>query len=95
MEKVKYVLFPGTEAQLGEGRHQDYSFEQWAACFILHMMAMAGKFPEAIPTVALKVALREHSLANVVPRRPSRTFPHERSLPRRPSQTFSSDCRGF
>ena len=38
MEKAKYVLFPGMEAQLGEGRHQDYSFEQWAACFILYMV---------------------------------------------------------
>ena len=42
MEKAKYVLFPGMEAQ-------DYSFEQWAVCFILYMAAMAGKFPEAIP----------------------------------------------
>ena len=48
MEKAKYVLFPGMEAQLGEGRHQDYSFEQWASCFILYMAAMAGKFSEAI-----------------------------------------------
>ena len=48
MEKAKYVLFPGMEAQLGEGRHQDYSFEQWASCFILYMAVMAGKFPEAI-----------------------------------------------
>ena len=49
MEKAKYVLFPGLEAQLGDGRDQDYSFEQWTACFILYMAAMAGKFPEAIP----------------------------------------------
>ena len=49
MEKVKYVLFPGMEAQLREGRHQDYSFEEWAAYFILYIVAMAAKFPEAIP----------------------------------------------
>ena len=42
-------FFPGMEAQLGEGGHQDYSLEHWAACFILYMAAMAGKFPEAIP----------------------------------------------
>ena len=48
MQKAKYVLFPEMEAQLGEGRHQDYSFEQWALCFILYMAAMARKFPEAI-----------------------------------------------
>ena len=37
------------EAQLEEGRHQDYSFEQWPACFILYMAAMAAKFTESIP----------------------------------------------
>ena len=31
IKKAKYVLFPSIEAQLGEGRHQDYSFAQLRA----------------------------------------------------------------
>ena len=48
-DRARYVLFPGMEAQPGEGRHQEYSFDQWAACFVLYMAAMATKFPDSTP----------------------------------------------
>ena len=44
-EQSRYVLFPGM--QLPEDKHKEYTFEQWCACFIVYMAAMAQKFPES------------------------------------------------